>query len=100
MKWIYEWFLYFSGINYPPMAIWWGGLGSCLGYITVFGLAWRHLNCHADGCKRLGVREHEHDGQKVKLCRRCHRHVTGEKPHTREEMRIRHAAKKSEMSNA
>lgn len=51
----------------------WSGLGSDLSEITLLGLAlgaWRHVNCHAPWCFRLG-KHPTADGQH-KLCRRHH----------------------------
>lgn len=51
----------------------WSGSGSDLGEITLFGLfvgAWRHVNCHAPWCLRLG--KHPTSDGHFKLCRKHH----------------------------
>lgn len=52
----------------------WSGFGSCLAYFGAIGMAWRHLNCHAKGCWRLG--RHPIAGGKYKVCHRHHPDIT------------------------
>lgn len=47
-----------------------------LGFSTLITGAWHALNCHADGCMRIG-RFHVAGGQ-YKVCGKHHKHVTGQ----------------------
>lgn len=80
MRWFFEvwdWFLQVTGTA-NTSGKWYGffsGFGSDIGEATIFGAVvagYRKVNCHSKGCWRIGHFEHEHDGQKIKLCRRCH----------------------------
>lgn len=79
VTWLH-WFSTFDGVHDPGWAIFWGGIGSCLSYITVVPLALRHLNCHEKHCWRLGKHEYEMDGAKYKLCPKHHPAVDHKNP--------------------
>lgn len=68
-SWLYSW----TGVG-PQANGWcysfWSGFGSCLTYIGIVVAGWRHLNCHAKGCWRVG--RHTVDGTPFKVCRRHH----------------------------
>lgn len=51
---------------------WWGGFGSCLGYLTVFAVAYKKRKCNT--CWRWPA-EHKVDGTHY---RTCHVHFTPE----------------------
>jgi hypothetical protein len=69
-EFVYRWFG--VGNNGAPNTAYsfWSGFGSCLGYLTVFVVLWRHVNCHTHGCWRVG--KHYVDGTPYKVCRKCH----------------------------
>jgi len=57
---------------------WWSGIGSDFGELTLIGtvigsaiVAYRHIECHHEGCRRLGRFPHGH----YKLCHIHHPHV-------------------------
>ena len=59
----------------------WSGSGSDLGELTLIGLfigAWRHVNCHAPWCLRLG--KHPTSDGHFKLCRKHHPDLPDKKP--------------------
>jgi hypothetical protein len=43
--------------------------------LSLIGGAWRHINCHTDGCARIG--RFPVAGGMFKVCRRHHRDITG-----------------------
>lgn len=57
-----------SGSGYPYL--FWSGFGSDLAYSAAIAVAWRHLNCHAKGCFRLG--RHPIVGTPFKVCGHHH----------------------------
>jgi hypothetical protein len=65
----------------------WSGLGSDLGYIAGLIALWRHLNCGAPRCLRIG-RHPTADGQHH-LCRKHHPDLANHKP-SLAEIRDRH----------
>ena len=56
----------------PVWIAWWGGIGSCLGYLTVFAVAYKKRKCNT--CWRWPA-EHKVDGTHY---RTCHVHFTPE----------------------
>jgi hypothetical protein len=48
----------------------WSGIGSCLTYLGILVLAYRKLNCHQDGCHRIGL--HKVDGTPYIVCTKHH----------------------------
>lgn len=40
--------------------LFWSGIGSDIAEVTLIAAVWHHLNCHEDGCFRLG--KHRVDG--------------------------------------
>lgn len=61
-----------------------------LGLATLVGTAWRAMNCHTDGCPRIG--RYPLAGGAFKVCRRHHRDVTGHHgPLTTEVLKAAHA---------
>jgi hypothetical protein len=58
-----------SSKNYATVS----GIGpvivSALGFSSLGVAAWHHLNCHIDGCKRIGT--HRLAGGKYLVCGRC-----------------------------
>lgn len=65
----------------------WSGFGSDLGEFTLIGIAWRHLNCHAAGCKRIGV--HKVSGTHYVTCRKHHPDHDGGKKHTAAQIAVK-----------
>ena len=53
--------------------IFWSGFGSCLTEFAIVGIVYRKLNCHQDGCRRLGV--HKVEGTPYVTCRRHHPNI-------------------------
>jgi hypothetical protein len=74
-------FLHFFGIDTQTSDnyCFWSGVGPCLVTLTlgsgVLVTIWRHLNCHADRCPKLG--RFPVAGGRFKVCRRHHGEVTG-----------------------
>lgn len=91
MTW--SWFLTFSGVHSTAMAILWGGLLSCLSYVTVVPVALRHLNCHEKRCWRLGKHEYDLDGTKYKVCAKHHPAMDHKNPVRARDLARHHAAK-------
>jgi len=91
MSGVWHWLGYWSGVTSEAGKgyAFWSGIGSCLAYLAILGAAWRHLNCHTDGCRRLG--KHHVAGQQYKVCRRCFGQVTGQ-GHSLEEIKAAHDA--------
>ena len=52
---------------------------------TIIVGLWHTVNCHTDGCLRIG--RHHIAGQQYKVCRRCHDKITG---HPRRGLTIEH----------
>jgi hypothetical protein len=50
--------------------IFWSGFGSCLTEFAIIGIVYRKLNCHQDGCRRIGL--HKVEGTPYIVCRRHH----------------------------
>jgi hypothetical protein len=48
----------------------WSSFGACLTYFAIFVVAYRKLNCHAQGCWRLGL--HHVEGTPFITCRKHH----------------------------
>jgi hypothetical protein len=67
-----------TGQNYAFFSGFGAWLSSTLGLSAIAVTLWRHLNCHADGCLRIG--RYPVAGGAYKVCRRHHEHVTG-RPH-------------------
>lgn len=89
--WSHDIFHPLSGAGYQ----FWSGIGSDLSELTLLGLffgAWRHLNCHAPGCLRLG-KHPTADGQ-YKLCRKHHPDTPNKRPDL-ERILAAHAAAKA-----
>lgn len=74
-----------NGSGEPYLA--WSGAGSDLAYLSVFALAYRRLNCHQDGCKRIGL--HKVEGTPYTTCRRHHPAI-GAGPVTAERIHAAH----------
>lgn len=80
---IFHWFLHLTGSD-NTSGVWygfWSGFGSDLMEFTALGMLWRKLNCHVDGCHRIGL--HHVDGTPYVTCRKHHPSVedkiTGER---------------------
>ncbi len=89
---LFHWFLHLIGVlpRTPSTAYnFWSGFGSDLTYLAILGAAWRHLNCHAQGCWRLA--KHQVEGTPYKTCRKHHPTVPNEGP-TVEHIHAAHAA--------
>jgi len=58
------------GLDDPsgPWYLWWSGLGSDLGELTIIAVIYHHLNCHQPGCWRPA--RHQSGGY-------CRRHAKG-----------------------
>ena len=50
--------------------LFWSGIGSDLAYLSIFALVYRKLNCHQDGCRRVGL--HKVDGSPYIVCKKHH----------------------------
>lgn len=48
----------------------WSGMGSCLTEFAIVGAVWRHMNCGAKGCWRIG--RHPVAGTPYHTCRKHH----------------------------
>lgn len=70
------WILHFFGIEprTPSTAYnFWSGFGSDITEFLVLASAWKMLNCHEDGCWRLGTRTTvEENGHHYRRCRTHH----------------------------
>jgi hypothetical protein len=66
---MWHWFWNPSG----HWVIFWGGFGSCLGYVSVLLLGYRKLNCHSKRCFRIGL-HHVADTPYI-VCKKHHPHV-------------------------
>ena len=54
--------------------LWWSGFASDISEFAIIGAVWHGLNCHEDGCWRVGHRVTlEDNGSHVRRCRRHHR---------------------------
>lgn len=57
-----------------PIYLAWSGWGGDIAEIAVIGAAWKILNCHEDGCWRVGTKvTMEPNGHHYRRCVRCHR---------------------------
>lgn len=72
---------WFEGLYWPESGRWYaanssiGGDTAILGSVIAgFGLYWHHVNCHVDGCKRLGKRV---EGTSHVACKAHHPHRQG-----------------------
>lgn len=72
--------LRWAGLTNPsgPWYAFWSGIGSDLAYLSIFSLAWRHVNCHEPLCHRVGRHHITVNGVGH---RACARHITA--VHTR-----------------
>lgn len=62
-----------------PWYLWWSGIGSDIGEITLIGgvvMFYRHHTCHVDHCWRLARHRQEIDGAEYMLCRKHHPRAT------------------------
>lgn len=71
-----SWLLHLLGVE-PRTASttynFWSGFGSDLGEVVLIGGAWKLLNCHEEGCWRLGVKTTvEENGHHYRRCKRHH----------------------------
>lgn len=69
--------------------LFWSGIGSDLAYLSIFALAYRRLNCHQDGCRRIGT--HRVEGTPFVTCRKHHPGIPGGRV-TAERIRLAHHA--------
>jgi hypothetical protein len=67
--------------------LFWSGFGSDLAYLSVFGLAYRRLNCHESSCHRLGL--HKVEGTPYVTCKKHHPGIPAG-PVTAEHIRAAH----------
>lgn len=51
-------------------AVFWGGIGSCIGEFAIFGVLWKKLACHSTGCHRIGL--HHVEGTPYICCKKHH----------------------------
>lgn len=65
---IWHWFLTVTGVTDPTWYNWWSGIVGDFGLLGIFALGYKKLNCHVDGCRRIGL---HHVGQYT-VCRRHH----------------------------
>jgi hypothetical protein len=76
LHWL-AWFLGMTSATGAPYLAW-SGFASVvegLGQLSFFLIIWKLLNCHADGCWRIGW--HHVAGTHYRVCRRCHAQVAG-----------------------
>jgi hypothetical protein len=66
----------------------WSGFGADLGEFAFVLIVWRKFQCHADGCRRLGL--HRVHGTHFVTCRKHHPEHKGDKPATAEEIAERY----------
>jgi hypothetical protein len=96
MTW--SWFLTFSGVHSAAMAILWGGLLSCLGYLSLVTGGFRHINCHEKWCPRIGKHEFTHaDGVTYKVCAKHHPAIDHKNKPRASDFARHHASKKSKV---
>jgi hypothetical protein len=76
-----HWLGWFEALYYPESSRWYaanssiGGDSAIIGsVITGFLLYWHHVNCHVDGCKKIGKPVH---GTSHRACRSHHPHRQG-----------------------
>lgn len=72
---VLHWLAHFFGLTNlsGPQYGFWSGIGSDVGEVTIFGAVvgmYRHKNCHAKGCWRLG--KHAVDGTPYVVCTKHH----------------------------
>jgi hypothetical protein len=77
-----NWLYWFFGIGGGgPHYGFWSGAGSDIGEITLVGaviVALKHVNCHDEGCWRIGL--HKVEGTPYKACHK-HHPVLAKQPH-------------------
>ncbi len=72
MHFLVNWALHTFGLDDGSGAwyLFWSGVCGDLFIIGAVITMYRHLNCHADGCRRLGL--HPVHGTSFKVCRKHH----------------------------
>lgn len=80
---IQHWLAHWLGTDGSSTSYFWGGVGSCLGYLGIIGVLLRKHQCEVASCYRLG--RHGTDGGH----RVCARHMPGGAP-TAEEVIDKH----------
>lgn len=69
---MFHWLLHITGID-DVSGYWygfWSGIGSDITEFTTLGIIWHRLNCHVDGCYRIGL--HHVMGTPYITCRKHH----------------------------
>lgn len=69
---MFHFLLHITGANNTSGTFYgfWSGFGSDLMEFTILGMVWKKLNCHVDGCRRIGV--HKVDGTPYITCKKHH----------------------------
>lgn len=69
---IWHWFLHVTGISNVSGSWYgfWSGFASDIPEFAILAIIYRKLNCHADGCKRIGL--HHVKGTNFITCRKHH----------------------------
>jgi hypothetical protein len=72
IPWLFNWVRHVTGADDGSGAwyLWWSGFVGDLVYVGLLAGFYRHVNCHVDGCKRIGG--HHVPGTSFKVCRKHH----------------------------
>lgn len=70
-----HWLIHFLGLDTGSTSyyLFWSGVGSDITEVVIIAGVWRALNCHEDGCWRLGTRiTTEDNGHHYRRCTKHH----------------------------
>lgn len=69
---MFHWFLTVTGSNNPSGTWygWWSGFCGDLGLFAGITILYKKVNCHIDGCRRIGL--HHVEGTPYIVCRKHH----------------------------
>lgn len=70
---VWRFLLYITGVTDLLWYNWWSGFWGGMSLFGMFVVAYRKLNCHVDGCRRIGV--HRVAGTPFIVCRVHHPEV-------------------------
>ena len=89
------WFSTFDGVHDVAWAVFWGGLGSCLTYLGIVPMVFKHLNCHEKRCYRLGKHPYEMNGTTYKVCAKHHPGMDHKNPVRASDLAAHHKLRRS-----
>ena len=73
---VWQWFLHIIGAEPRTPSVtynFWSGFGSDVGEVVIFGGVWKLVNCHQDGCWRIGTKvTTEDNGHHFRRCTKHH----------------------------